>query len=315
MYFPYLRGRQYELIALRELLDNPNYSQKIIPVIEPVKASPTLMSSIKAYIQKKRNLILIANPQVGTFNLEIANRKEFREKYDELLKSEHLQLCFLLQNDKHKDVGTLQQILDYCKEYRKERYYAVFYNHDSSKLLEEMQKECNIDSLFILDNTSVRRGTVSNRILLSDKFNKCSRNSDYAENTDEFFSEDHLYFKSDGFSGFGDYSTIGNEYVETGFAPLAVAIHMVYFDTDNSLRIRHFVSDDNIGREDTPKKFEQAINKLLDCEEIMKYKTKAYEMFLSYKENGKYPGLGTVKKLSIMHHLELISLFLDDKIK
>ena len=54
MYFPYFRGRQYELIALRELLDNPNYSQNIIPIIEPVKASPTLFNTIEAYIKKNR---------------------------------------------------------------------------------------------------------------------------------------------------------------------------------------------------------------------------------------------------------------------
>ena len=36
MYFPYLRGRQFELIALRELVEKDVLSSKIIPVIEPV---------------------------------------------------------------------------------------------------------------------------------------------------------------------------------------------------------------------------------------------------------------------------------------
>ena len=37
MYFPYLRGRQFELVALRELLELDLISEKIVPVIEPVK--------------------------------------------------------------------------------------------------------------------------------------------------------------------------------------------------------------------------------------------------------------------------------------
>ena len=36
MYFPYLRGRQFELIALRDLVDKGVLSDKIIPIIEPL---------------------------------------------------------------------------------------------------------------------------------------------------------------------------------------------------------------------------------------------------------------------------------------
>lgn len=39
MYFPYLRGRQYELIALRELINNDKLSEHVTPIIEPVKVS------------------------------------------------------------------------------------------------------------------------------------------------------------------------------------------------------------------------------------------------------------------------------------
>ena len=42
MYFPYLRGRQFELIALRELVEHQLIGKHIYPVIEPVKLSSTL---------------------------------------------------------------------------------------------------------------------------------------------------------------------------------------------------------------------------------------------------------------------------------
>jgi superfamily II DNA or RNA helicase len=36
MYFPYLRARQFELIALRELSAEPQFKSHVIPVLEPV---------------------------------------------------------------------------------------------------------------------------------------------------------------------------------------------------------------------------------------------------------------------------------------
>ena len=67
MYFPYLRGRQYELLALRELIGNNRLSDKIIPVIEPVKITSTLLSTIKAFTDNNKKLVVIRNPKVGTF--------------------------------------------------------------------------------------------------------------------------------------------------------------------------------------------------------------------------------------------------------
>ncbi len=39
MYFPYFRGRQYELLALKELAAKSLISSFVVPVIEPVKLS------------------------------------------------------------------------------------------------------------------------------------------------------------------------------------------------------------------------------------------------------------------------------------
>lgn len=47
MYFPFLRGRQFELIALRELLENDLLGNNIIPIIEPVKLSSSLLKTVE----------------------------------------------------------------------------------------------------------------------------------------------------------------------------------------------------------------------------------------------------------------------------
>ncbi|MCQ2513413.1 MAG: sce7725 family protein, partial [Lachnospiraceae bacterium] len=82
-----------------------------------------------------------------------------------------------------------------------------------------------------------------------------TRNIDYSNIDTEFFSSDHLYYAEDGYKGFSDYSVVGEEYSETGFAPYAVAIHIVYFDEKNNLRMAHFVSDSNDDISDPARKF------------------------------------------------------------
>ena len=106
----------------------------------------------------------------------------------------------------------------------------------------------------------IRRVVKENSVLFENRFNKKSRNADYPE--DELFSNDHIDYREDDYIGFGDYSIIGSDYIESGFAPYAVAIHIVYFAKDNSLRIRHFVSDSNDDISDVAGKFYEAVSKL-----------------------------------------------------
>jgi hypothetical protein len=56
MYFPYLRGRQYELLALCELVDSQRIGNHIIPIIEPVKPSSTLTKTLNLFIQNEKEI-------------------------------------------------------------------------------------------------------------------------------------------------------------------------------------------------------------------------------------------------------------------
>ena len=68
MYLPYIRGKQFELIGIRELTPDvliPNKA-KVSPIIEPVKDSSTLKTTIKTLVDSDINFTIIANPQVGS---------------------------------------------------------------------------------------------------------------------------------------------------------------------------------------------------------------------------------------------------------
>ncbi|MNI44794.1 hypothetical protein D3C73_991890 [compost metagenome] len=89
--------------------------------------------------------------------------------------------------------------------------------------------------------------------------------------------------------------------------PYAVAIHLTYKDqASGEIWIKHFTSDSNEDYSDTPGKFGEALDKLIAFIDLVQLNTIACDQFRDYHSRGAFPGLGVVKKLSIMHHIELI---------
>lgn len=308
MYFPYLRGRQYELIALRELLTNNKLGNNVIPIIEPVRLSPTLVSTLEGFKDKGQKCSLIMNPAVGSF------LEEYRDSSKSNLAT---RLDVLFDNNEN-----LYRVSLMSKNYKEE---------DNFKLIPDIDKRITIckkpDDLggyianyigeptaynLIAENSKLKREVSGNKVKLSDSFVKLPRNTDYSNNDEEFFSDDHRFFLEDGYKGFSDYSIVGEDYSESGFAPYAVAIHIVFFDNDENLRIHHFVSDTNQDPTNPAGKFKEALKKLIDYVKSGRIqRTMAIDEFERLHITESYPGLGTVKKLSIMHHIELVGKYLD----
>lgn len=66
MYFPYIRGKKYELLALSESAEGIKNSGKIFPVIEPVRRNPQALSrTLRVFQERSIPYILIVNPSVG----------------------------------------------------------------------------------------------------------------------------------------------------------------------------------------------------------------------------------------------------------
>ena len=206
-----------------------------------------------------------------------------------------------------------------------EKFSSIFKRPDSIKLIDQLNSlELRPKYTFVPDDSRFKRTLGEfDKVILRDNFTKQKRNADYLKVSkdkdgipDEFFSDDHLYFKSDGYVGFSDYSIIGEEYLEAGFAPVAVAIHIVYFDDSDVLRVKHFVSDSNDDIKDIARKFGEALEKLVNWYEENKndmHLTEGLSQLINHFHLGTYPGLGVVKKLSLMHHLELVNWYLEGK--
>ena len=70
-------------------------------------------------------------------------------------------------------------------------------------------------------------------------------------------------------------------------------------------------ADANDSDLEAARKFAEAVEKLAEWNKTMKLDTVGIREFEAAYHNKTYPGLGVVKKYSIMHHLELMSKYLD----
>lgn len=300
MYFPYFRGRQYELLALKELAQKGLISKYVIPVVEPIKISPTLKNTIQSFEKADLDLAMILNPAVGDFaDSDASSLLE--------IKSDSIIPAVIFNESAEETFISMEKL-----GMNKNTVLSVLNNQDYVDYFKEIYSDDDPAYVLLPDERRMRRAVKENKVLFEDKFNKQSKNSDYLKCEDEPFSEDHIFFKDEGYKGFGDYSIVGDNYEEGGFSPRAVAIHIVYLSDENELRIHHFVSDSNYDIADVAGKFYEAVTKLLDWynKGQGRQRTNALLTLIDYAQKGYYPGLPTIKKLSIMHHLELINKYL-----
>ncbi len=303
MYFPYLRGKLFELKAIEELVKNKKINNNIVPIIEPVNEKSQFKKLVLYMIDNKKKFVAIQNAQVGSYKK--INTKEFKDA----------------RNSKFFIKGRIiksQSDIDILQKMSTEETAAVFLDSDIFNL--DVSKIDNDKVLKIIpDNTSFKMKfqNAKKLILLDDKFNKQERNADYLKKKDELFSIDHQIFNNAGYFGFSDYSIIGKEYNDHGFAPLAVSIHLVYFGDKDELRIHHFTSDSNSDIRDPNAKVLEALEKFAVWYDRQPKKNHSLgaDILRENYDTKLYHGLGVLKKYSIMHHLEIMNRYLDERKK
>lgn len=301
MYFPILRGKQNELLALRELLNHDLLSKKLLPIIEPVSTSSTFRILLELFSTNNKKIAVIQNSSV-------VNYEGFKDAdISEIKSKNNFVPALILDNSKNVSFEKYPNLNKMAIVGEKSDF------NDASIIDKQMY-------LVIEPNnrSAVRKLRNSTEFLVEmhDQFNKQDRNADYLSKTDELFSTEHLYYKEDGYYGFSDYSIIGSDYSSTGFAAKAVAIHLVYFDENDELRIHHFVSDSNDDIQNPALKAHEALGKLVEFVSSANFDrekndSEALREFEELYRVDRYSGLGYIKKLSIKHHFEIMGRYLD----
>ena len=317
MYFPFLHGRQSELLAVRSLLKDERPLDALVPVIEPVNANiASLAKCIEACGEAGQELAIVFNPdkhQLNSNSTATAWRKE-------ILPSLHEHDSMLPTLRCHS--GTKQSNLDTFFKLFPERDTAIVYS--SSALTDDEVKalatRANVKFHIVLNGkiTAAQRLFLpkSKFVDIRDDFNKLDRNADYGG--PELFTDRHKTYASSGV-GFGDYAAIGSAFQTGGSTPAAVAIHAIYKNSSTGdIWIEHFVSDDKVLTVgDVASKFVQAAKKLAIAtkkrpkEFGTNFALTAYD---AYAKASEYPGLPKNKELQIAHHMCLMLDVLDGSV-
>ncbi len=298
MYYPYLRGKQFDLLALKEGLNRGLLSKKIEPVIEPVRDSATLKGVIELFQKKEHPLFLIDNPQVGQFKLFDQHLHKWK-----VFENSSLRSALILTPENY------DQIIANPPE------LIIFDGQHQPREAKIWKELVNTPSRFLIpDNSRIRIWLPENKIVIKESFKPKKHVEAYGEKADDFFSDDYLFFQEDGYIGFSDFTIEGSHYFDKGFPSRALALHVTYVDAYGNLRVKHFVSDTNESAKDQALKFFEAAEKLerwvMRNHDQLLITEGLLELLTIYHQQ-KFPGLGVLKKWTLLHHLELISQLLD----
>jgi hypothetical protein len=308
MYYPYFRGKQFELVLLREkaelIASNP-----INPIIEFVKDNPSSVQRVlEALVKNGALFTVIINPLCGELVKKFGRITEMVDKYVPN-GYEGLSLGYIV--DANTNVQSLPQIITNSEW---DNYTIIHYGYpDGQRLSELINGNKRVKTHIFIDGFAsklyqrhFKRDGIS-RVLVRDGFRRV-RNEDYPAN--EHFSDLHLTYNDEGMDGFGDFLIVGDEFRENGGPAYAVAIHLTYVNQEQDMYIMHFVSDRAGSPDDPPGKFLEALNKLvqeLDRPQSPIYYSDACTEYHGLFDNSHFPGLGYAKKLSMQHHLELMA--------
>lgn len=310
MYHPYFRGKQFELITIREtagLLAASGF----VPIIEPVReALSGLDRTLKAVCDDDGHAIVIVNPYHGDHSDDGINISSLLEKG--FLGNDSIAAGILLKEDMAID-GAMA-----C--YEKHQGHKLTFIHagftEAQSLAAELGDGLEDTRHVFFEKHCGKlyrkhfKGTT--RILLRDGFER-RRNADHPPV--EKFSDLHVTYEEEGMDGFGDFLIVGDDYSEGGGPAYAVAIHLTFIDPakDDAMFIYHFVSTTKDNPTDPAGKFGQALEKLitkLNSGSSKLFEGEAIKEFRQLHAKGHFPGLGYVKKLSMKHHIETLANFL-----
>lgn len=310
MYFPYLRARQFELITLRDLVNEGTLQDKIMPVIEPVKEGfNNLDLAHKTFLENDFCLYLIVNPFKGDVS---GDTDYFLDYITNIEDSKFLPAFHYSDNQAYISSKIEKYELKDCMIICLDN----FSNEDGFK---NLCQNPNVSHIMLLEPHKYRsldrfiKGLDKFYIRLDDPFEKQQRNADFLTISPHKFTEEHLFYSEDRYSGFADFTVLPSEFTDGGSTPRAVAIHLTYLNSqsERQIWIRHFTSETNDSISNIQGKFAEAAGKAIQFCNELPLDNSAITELCNYYNDHKYPGLGTVKKISIKNHLLIVRSFLD----
>lgn len=280
-YWPLLRGRQFDLMALQLLMEENALTKQVVPIIEPIRDAAVLPRVLKQRNRADLPTVVIQNPSVGTYGLST----EKRYSLVSLLADPHVLqgwwwrpgLSFpagqvLLLDDPHH--------LPPAAVLAAAQYVVV---PDDPRILAEI---CH-----------------PRRIFLHDPWPRVARTREFGQYADTPFFTEQSWTAGHGFVGVSDYVLNGAPYFDKGWPQGTIAFHIAYFRA-GGVWLHHFLPPVVGGSQAEQFAYLQGeLRQWLASHRHAVLWDEPLRLLLHYGEIDHYPGLGVIKKLSVAHHL------------
>ena len=309
MYFPYLRGKQFEAFAVR---DSEKFLSvgRIVPVFEPVSLTPSTERWFNQVADRNVKFALIVNSAHGK-----GGSPPLQTDVETLLDDlESRAPGFALPALEIRPDTTQQEISRFASQFASRQCVLVHSNHTHPAgvvwlaIKPLSQKPVQILREGGTPESVVRALPAAGVVLLRDGFKRCTPNASYPNKSN--FGDLLYQYGSLGFDGFADFSIVGDLFVENrgGAPPMHVALHLTELRR-KSVETNHFVSARRLVGGTSPMKYldalallEKHVRKLVGAQS----RTQGITEFLDSHTRRHYPGPGKPKQWSIMHHMEII---------
>lgn len=305
MYWPYLRTKENELLAVRELAGSP-LGKLVAPIYKPTSATASTRNRLIAIAAAGVRFAVIVNPDEGK---PIPTSVDVRAMLAAILAVHPTQAFPAIEV---LPTTSLAELSAFTVRYAAYQCVIVHRDHilPASKLNAALSGLGVPAVQVFLDGgtpTSLRGGVVTGgNVLLRDGFQRHTPNGNYPPVTN---FDDLLYtYASGGMSGFGDFGPLGDIYVTGGAAPSHVALHLTQPANGPTLTCRHFVSTSPIAT-DVRTKYLNALAQLCaftGAPPAGAFTTTGVADFHTSHAAAHYPGLGLPKRWSLKHHIELV---------
>ena len=304
-YFPLLRGKRAELIAIRNLAEAIAESKCVLPIIEPVNPGDSTLKSLKHFVEASMPFLFICNPIHGTYQ---DDRESLRRD-----------LIYTCLNGNHNWTPTFylnggtdpQWFRSFLRTYGEHGDLALLYYGlpTNPRVIDLIRKNEFKWHIFIGSGTPLsymRSIPPALRVIIEDRFVRRYRNADYPRQ--EFFSDRNTRDGNPRQRHFGDFSIVGDHYVGRGGPAHAVALHHLHYaENSRHLYVTHFLSDRTETTLDRPGKTLEALQKLTESlENLQPSNTLACDRYRQLFSNSNPSTLETMKRLAIQHHLEIM---------
>ncbi|WP_416353233.1 sce7725 family protein [Agrilactobacillus fermenti] len=300
-YYPLIRGRQFDLLALQHILLSTKH---IIPIIEPVKAIPTLKKTLRLLLPKKQ-VGWIENPLVGQYGLQPSAQQQ-------------LPTTKLRQQPNLKSVYYFDQRNCDSTNVNTNQTYVICQNYTYLNAHQQQLSQWSPQAVIIPDEARFRQllqHTQLPQISLSDPFHYEADLGEYLDQPDEHFTWAPYLGRLRPYQiGFSDYAISGAYYSDVGAPKTRQAIHLTYRGPAGDIRMHHFVSFDDGQLFGQKEKFLDLLTQLRHFVAAHRSEiqlTAPLQQLLYHFEITKNPGFGTVKRLLLAHHLRVIDQTLD----